>query len=92
MMLVLIIGPYTKVSVWEEDNVELISIEMPVVVVHSVYKPPNQKFVLPALGYGNLSYIVIGDFKSHSNTMEKQLNSGKFMQPIFTRIYIYIYI
>ena len=37
------------VSVWEQDNVELISNEMPGVVVHSVYKPPNEKFVLPAL-------------------------------------------
>ena len=39
-----------SVSVWEKDNVELISIEMPRVVVHSVYNPPNEKFVLPALG------------------------------------------
>ena len=29
------------VSVSEQDNVELISIELPGVVVHSVYKPPN---------------------------------------------------
>ena len=56
------------VSVWEQDNVELISIEMPGVVVHSVYKPPNEKFVLPALGNGNLPHIVIGDFNSHSTT------------------------
>ena len=38
------------VSVWEQDNIELISIEMPGVVVHSMYKPPNEKLVLPALG------------------------------------------
>ena len=56
------------VSVWEQDNVELISIEMPGVVVHSLYKPPNEKFVLPALGHGNLHHIVIGDFNSHSTT------------------------
>ena len=54
------------VSVWEQDNMELIIIEMPGVVVHSVYKPPNEKFVLPALGHGNLPHIVIGDFNSHS--------------------------
>ena len=54
------------VSVWEQDNVELISIEMSGEVVHSVYKPPNEKCVLPALGYGNLPHIVIGDFNSHS--------------------------
>ena len=51
-----------NVSVWEQDNVDLISIEMPGVVVHSVYKPPNDAFVLSALGYGTLSHIVIGDF------------------------------
>ena len=41
---------------------------MPGVVVHSVYKPPNEKFVLPALGYGKLPHIVIGDFNSHNTT------------------------
>ena len=56
------------VSVWKQDNVELISIEMPRVVVHSVYKAPNEKFVLPALGHGNLPHIVIGDLNSHSTT------------------------
>ena len=56
------------VSVWEQDNVELISIEMPGVVVHSVYKPLNEKFVLPALGSGDLPHIVIGDFNSYSTT------------------------
>ena len=56
------------VSVWEQDNVELISIEMPGVVVHSVYKPPNEKFVPTALGNGNLPHIVIGDFKSQITT------------------------
>ena len=56
------------ISVWEQDNVELISIEMPGVVVHFVYIPPNEMFVLPALGHGNLPHIVIGDFNSHSTT------------------------
>ena len=51
------------VSVWE-----LISIEMPGAVVHSVYKPPNEKFVLPALGYGNLPHNVISAFNSHITT------------------------
>ena len=54
------------VYVWEQDSVELILIEMPGVAVHSVYKPPNEKFVLPALGHGNLPHIVIGDFNSHT--------------------------
>ena len=53
-----------SVSVWEQDNVELISIEMPGVVVHFVCKPPNEKFVLLALGQGNVPHIVIG----HSTT------------------------
>ena len=57
-----------SVSVWEQDKVELIFIEMAGVVVHFVYKPPNEKFVLPALGYGNLPHIVIGDLDSHSTT------------------------
>ena len=56
------------VSVWEQDNVELISIEMPGVVVHSVYKPANEKFALSALGNRKLPHIVIGDFNSHSTT------------------------
>ena len=52
------------VSVLEQNNVKLMSIEMPGVVVHSVYKPRNEKFVLPVLGHGNLPHIVIGDFNS----------------------------
>ena len=35
---------------------ELISIEMHGVVVHSVYKTPNEKCVLPALGHGTLPH------------------------------------
>ena len=58
----------TGVYVWEQVNVELISIDMPGVVVNFVYKPLNEKFVLPALGYGNLPHIVIRDFNSHSTT------------------------
>ena len=41
---------------------------MSVVVVHSVYKPPNDQFVLPALGHRDLPHIVIGDFNSHSTS------------------------
>ena len=36
-----------NISVWEQDNVELISIEIHVVVAHCVYKPPNDTIVLP---------------------------------------------
>ena len=51
-----------------QGTVEIITIVMPGVVVHSVYKPPNDPFVLPALGHRNLPYIVIDDFNSHSTT------------------------
>ena len=51
-----------------QGTVELIMIVMPGVVVHSVYKPPNDPFELPALGHRNLPHIVIGDFNSHSTT------------------------
>ena len=39
--------------------VEIITIVMPGVVVHSVYTPPNNPFELPALGHRNLPHIVI---------------------------------
>ena len=60
---------------------------MPGVIIHSVYKPPNEKFVLPALGHGNLPHIVIGDFNSHSttwgytNTDDNGEAVGRFVQP-----------
>ena len=56
------------VSICEQDKVELISIEMPGVVVHSVFKPQNEEFVLPALGHGKLPHIVIRNFNSRSTT------------------------
>ena len=51
-----------------QGNVELVTIVMFGVVVHSVYKPPNDQFVLPALGHTDLPHLVIGDFNSHSTT------------------------
>ena len=42
-----------SISVWEQDSVELISIEMAGVVIHSVYTPPH---------------IMIGDFNNHNTT------------------------
>ena len=59
-----------NLSVWDQDNVELISIEMPVVVVYSVNKPPNENCELPALGYAILPHIVIRDFNSHITTYD----------------------
>ena len=60
-----------------QGTVELITIVMSGVVVHSVYKPPNDQFVLPALGHRDLPHIVIGYFNSHSTSWEKRLNSGQ---------------
>ena len=51
-----------------QGTVEIITIVMPGVLVHSVYKPPNDPLELPALGHRNLPHIVIGDFNSHSTT------------------------
>ena len=51
-----------------QGTVELITIVMSGVVVHSVYKPPNDQFALPALGYRDLPHIVIGDFNIHSTS------------------------
>ena len=53
-----------NISVCEEENVELITVEIPGVVVHSMYKPPLEPFRLPALGQRNKPHIVIGDFNS----------------------------
>ena len=66
-----------------QRNVELITVELPGVVVHSVYKSPTERFVLPALGHRNSPHIVIGDFNSHNTTwgypttiLEKRWNIG----------------
>ena len=40
--------------------------ELPGVVVHSLYKPPPEPFQLAALGQRNKPHIVIGGFDSHS--------------------------
>ena len=55
-----------SISVCEEDNVEFITVELPGVVVHSVYKPPDEQFLLPPLGSRNMPHIVISDFNSNN--------------------------
>ena len=40
--------------------------ELPGVVVHSLYKPPPEPFLLPPLGQRIKPHIVIGDFNSNS--------------------------
>ena len=39
-----------SISVCEEENVEFITVELPSVVVHTLYKPPPEPFLLPPLG------------------------------------------
>ena len=55
-----------NISVCEEGNVELITVELSGVIVHSMYKPPPEPFRLLALWQRNKPHIVIGDFTSHS--------------------------
>ena len=55
-----------SISVCEEENVELITVELPGVVVHSLYKPPPEPFLIAPLGQRIKPHIVIGDFNSHS--------------------------
>ena len=55
-----------SIFVCEEENVEFITMELPGVVVHSLYKPPPEPFLLPPLGQRIKLHIVIGDFNSHS--------------------------
>ena len=42
------------IPVCEEDNVEFITVELPGVVVHSVYKPPTEQFLVPPLECRNM--------------------------------------
>ena len=56
----------SSISVCEEENVEIITMELPDVVVHSLYKPPPEPFLLPPLGQRIKPHIAIGDFNSHS--------------------------
>ena len=44
------------------NHVDMITTELPNVVVHYVYKPPIDQFVLHRLGHRILPQIVIGDF------------------------------
>ena len=71
-----------RISVCEEENVEFITVELPGVVVHSLYKPPPEPFLLTPLGQRIKPHIVIGDFNSHRTlwrytTTEKRSNNGQ---------------
>ena len=51
-----------KINERVQGTVEIITIVMSGIIIHSVYKPPNDLFELPALVYSNLPHIVIRDF------------------------------
>ena len=51
-----------SIYVTAANHVEVITAELPDVVVHSVYNPPSEQFVLPPLGHRSLPKIVIGEF------------------------------
>ena len=55
-----------SISVCEEDNAEFITVELSDEVVHSMYKPPVEQFLLHLIGNRNMPHIVIGDFNSTS--------------------------
>ena len=50
-------------SVRAEGNAELITVVMPGVAIHSVYKLRYENFTIPAQGHENMPNIVIGDIK-----------------------------
>ena len=54
------------ISICEEDDVELITIELCNAIIQPVYKPPNKQFILPPLQQGNKLHVVIRDFNSHN--------------------------
>ena len=54
------------ISIYEEDDVELITIEICNAIIQSVYKLPNKPFLLPPLQQGNNSHVVIENFNSHN--------------------------
>ena len=81
----------SNISVCEEENVELITVQLPGVVVQSMYKPPPEPFRLPALGQRNKPLIVIGDFNMsqytlgiHHNKQRRRICGamGELKQPV----------
>ena len=54
------------ISICEEDDVQLITIELCNAIIQSVYKPPKKQFILPPLQQANKPHVVIGDFNSHT--------------------------
>ena len=55
-----------SISATAVNHVEMITPKLHNVVVHSVYKPSSEQFVLARLGHRILPKIVIGGFNSHN--------------------------
>ena len=55
-----------NISVCEEGNVELITVELFGVIVHSMYKPPPEPFRLPALGQTTCHSYTTRNYRNHS--------------------------
>ena len=69
-----------SISVTAANHVEVITAELPDVVVHSVYKPPSEQFVLPSLGQRGLPQIVIGNFNSHNTRRRFNLRKANWSE------------
>ena len=71
-----------SISVTAANHVEVIKADLPDVVVHSVYKPPIEQFVLPPLGHRSQPQSVIGDSNSltliHDTKQQKSFNSARW--------------
>ena len=65
------------ISIHEEDDVELITIELCNAIIQSVSTPPNKQFILPPMQQGNKPHVVIGDFNSHNTLWDTQQQEQK---------------
>ena len=73
-----------RISICEEDDVELITIELCNAIIQSVYNPHNKPFLLPPLKQGNMPHVIIGNFNSYNTLwgiqqeeqMVKRSNNG----------------
>lgn len=61
-----------SVKIYEQNDIEFITVHLPNISVSSIYKPPNSPFIAPSLkSEDSLQHkpnIVIGDFNSHSSS------------------------
>ena len=66
-----------NISLCEEGNVELITVELSDVIVHSMYKPPPEPFRLPALGQRNKPHIINRRFQQLQYTLGMHHNKQR---------------